>query len=59
MSLFSSETLEGVEEGLFKTRTYKQALSIFYNMVLNLHLTFYQSYCAIIFCMRSKCEKSI
>lgn len=39
MSLFSSETVEGVED--FRTKSYKQGVFIFFYMVLNLHLKCY------------------
>lgn len=38
MSLFSSETVEGVEDWLLRTRPYKQGLLIFFYIVLNLYL---------------------
>ena len=41
MSLFSSETVEGVEDWFFRIRPYKQGLLIFFYMVLNLHLKCY------------------
>lgn len=42
MSLFSSETAEGLEDSLFKTRPCKQGWFILVYRVLNLHLTCYQ-----------------
>jgi len=41
MSLFSSETAEGVEDWLFRIRPYREGLFILFYVVLNLHLKCY------------------